>query len=1069
MPKIIINEYLYIEYTCNNGIITVIDAPNVDPKSYSFRKDGTFIFSGKRIGTVDTKTGNYTEFKKPSSSNKKVNASFIATTTEGKNYSSHKKDIDDQVYKKNIRRFRRVPVIPEIVDTKRELHTHFMEVLSGKELLEFIENNGVKYIFVDKSTEEIATLNEDEYTYIINQINNAMINGQKYEDPKYDIIPLEEAKNDSKIISQLQAPSDRQVDFKYLSKGLNVRHGLVNYAVYEYKLKKDITETKEARIEIYYKLLDRCLDILEEQDVEYVEFSYSNAGVMEGIINKARSENNSSNSEGKSRKIEYKFLLASSRNKSEKEYRDNSDSLVDLLPNYPEIAGFDLMSMEAQITSEDKVDNGEICDTLHSKLKYTITRMLAGSTNSTPKPILRLHAGEMINTTNNPNLTLEILSNIEEEIRKEYKTIDGYIDDYLHGRTKPLPPAKLKELNEYYEFIVKAKKEKADKIKELEEECKRDIEEKRIETLQLDIKNIKKVIKEQNEQIKKIKEKIDNVSAKENLNIEEEYAKLNELRAKYKNKGDEVEAQKKLINDTGLTVEELSKYYRLKKELEKKEAQLKKKEDQLERKEENKKILVARNMSPEKFKTLQEEVRKQNILSKLPKMTIKQIKKELTKLNNLSKNFRLRDRFDIRIGHALHFSPDINYFVNLKQFGVVVELCTSSNFSLSNIKDLAKIPYAQYIKHGIPVVVGTDGGGYYLTSLKQEASLINWFFDRRIKKKNSKGNKKPPSSTNNSMFDIFLGEFIGKVSNVQQSEFDNTGLDMDMSIYDYLEDGFKEKSEFGKKYNQAKNKKKLIRDHFIQNFGEDSKSVNTLKREFKDTQAYFVDLISNDIYFDNNELRIISETFDRINEYIANKQFTKAAVVLVSLQGAMNYQIKMEEVLYLMDAYHLDFKKCLTTKEVDKLVIDKVDRDKNNNNNNNNNNPVNSIYEEAINQAPYTKEDPHYQAYRLRTEITKVGEYIKKEAIIPDEKTIAAYKIIEKELLNSYDYEYEWFFDEKYFDIITKTAIGIVCIEDHLNIETELKEIRPFIDNNNYNIDKFIKDYKSELNNNKLR
>ena len=67
MPKIIINEYLYIEYTCNNGQITIIDAPNVDPKSYRFRKDGTFVFSGKKIGKVDTKTGNYTSFNNTSS------------------------------------------------------------------------------------------------------------------------------------------------------------------------------------------------------------------------------------------------------------------------------------------------------------------------------------------------------------------------------------------------------------------------------------------------------------------------------------------------------------------------------------------------------------------------------------------------------------------------------------------------------------------------------------------------------------------------------------------------------------------------------------------------------------------------------------------------------------------------------------------------------------------------------------------------------------------------------------------------------------------------------------------
>ena len=40
------------------------------------------------------------------------------------------------------------------------------------------------------------------------------------------------------------------------------------------------------------------------------------------------------------------------------------------------------------------------------------------------------------------------------------------------------------------------------------------------------------------------------------------------------------------------------------------------------------------------------------------------------------------------------------------------------------------IPYKWYTENGIPVVLGTDGGGMYFTSAKNEASIAETFGGR---------------------------------------------------------------------------------------------------------------------------------------------------------------------------------------------------------------------------------------------------------------------------------------------------------------------------------------------------
>ncbi len=87
----------------------------------------------------------------------------------------------------------------------------------------------------------------------------------------------------------------------------------------------------------------------------------------------------------------------------------------------------------------------------------------------------------------------------------------------------------------------------------------------------------------------------------------------------------------------------------------------------------------------------------------------------------------------IRIGHGLHFSTTYTpeeydeYAELLRRYGVIVEINATSNFTLSNIEDLDKIPYRWYASHGIPMVLATDGAGMYLTDAIQEKIIASIF------------------------------------------------------------------------------------------------------------------------------------------------------------------------------------------------------------------------------------------------------------------------------------------------------------------------------------------------------
>jgi hypothetical protein len=251
----------------------------------------------------------------------------------------------------------------------------------------------------------------------------------------------------------------------------------------------------------------------------------------------------------------------------------------------------------------------------------------------------------------------------------------------------------------------------------------------------------------------------------------------------------------------------------------------------------------------------------------------------------------LADKLNIRIGHGLHFQSTPAYFDLLKHFDVIVEICASSNFALGNVMDLKDMPYKEYEEHGIPFVIGTDGGGFYLTTLKDEAKIAGVFGGDDIiarLKKPPKGVKTTPSTE----------------PTIERD---------DIPTIKELYEGFLHKnatSYFVKEYNKASNKKKYIKQYFKSEYTLDIEEKNLfpqdigeyekVKMEFTRLQAFYHDKVINEVYFSKEQEIIILSTFDKIEEDIKKHKILDAASSIFALQESIKCESRIEKIaLYI--------------------------------------------------------------------------------------------------------------------------------------------------------------------------
>lgn len=316
------------------------------------------------------------------------------------------------------------------IQPKTDLHTHFMEVLSGEEFLGIILEH-IDYIGIDFDGNLCSAYPRKESNP--RDLDNTGISRWYSKD---EILNNKELYNF--IVKQLSLPVDKQVEFEEINKILNRRTALLDLIGYiinqdtinriglserelENAIRKIISDTKA---EIYFDMLIASLSSLKAQGVEYVEFSYSTHTTIQKMHKRL---------EGVDIKgIDFNFLLSENRNAPGSSFREypinpktgepkrNKNSVECNLRNMIKkglVKGFDLMGLENPITAYDYVKDSLEYSSLYDKLEPVLKVLNSFNDNSL---VCRLHAGEReyetdaFDTKSNPEKTLEILDRIVE-------------------------------------------------------------------------------------------------------------------------------------------------------------------------------------------------------------------------------------------------------------------------------------------------------------------------------------------------------------------------------------------------------------------------------------------------------------------------------------------------------------------------------------------------------------------------------------------------------------------------------------------------------------------------------
>lgn len=212
----------------------------------------------------------------------------------------------------------------------------------------------------------------------------------------------------------------------------------------------------------------------------------------------------------------------------------------------------------------------------------------------------------------------------------------------------------------------------------------------------------------------------------------------------------------------------------------------------------------------------------------------------------------------IRIGHGLHITQNEEYLRLLKKFKVIVEINASSNFALKNIKNMKDIPYMWYARNNVPIVLDTDGGGFYLTNGKDEAYIA----------------------------ELFSGKTV--LSNVEQTESRIVNPSFT-----------KPASSYNPNYETPSiNSSNFIELENIRPF-EELGIVDQIRSEYIRMQAFYHDKLINEVYYNLNQLYVINNTLDIIREKIMIQDYENAKNYMIALQVLLGIEIKFEGRIFL--------------------------------------------------------------------------------------------------------------------------------------------------------------------------
>ena len=416
--KLKINEFLYIEILYDGSSIQIVSNGNCSEHVVSLvNVNGKSIIkiNGLPRCTIDLLNGNVT------SNLKVIPTAAVRNYSECFNTKSEDKDflINQVTFNKGV---------SERVQNETELHTHFMEILSGEEYLNIILKH-IDYLGIDYDGNLCRAFPIKNYSP--RELDDTNIAKWLSKD---EILSNKELYN--KLVSQLSLPIDKQVPFTEINKILTRRTALLDLVGY-YNAKTEIDSLNvsnnqfnneirrlcsDAKADIYVEILIKSLDTLKKQGIKYVELSFSTPTTIVKIFERLKNYNISG--------IKFNFLLSENRNADGKSFREyfidvktgeqrrNKKSVecwLEKLIDAGYITGFDLMGAEQEVVPNDYIKGSINNGSLYDKLEIILVKLNKYENNNL---ICRLHAGEFAyNTQNldgksNPERILEIIDDI---------------------------------------------------------------------------------------------------------------------------------------------------------------------------------------------------------------------------------------------------------------------------------------------------------------------------------------------------------------------------------------------------------------------------------------------------------------------------------------------------------------------------------------------------------------------------------------------------------------------------------------------------------------------------------
>ena len=251
--------------------------------------------------------------------------------------------------------------------TKTELHTHLMGMLSAKEFLNLL----VKYS-----------------NYIYWPINKPEDETSKYINSNY-LIESEDA------IEAISIPLGKRKPYEEGLRDLyRNRSELLAFVIRVFARKNNISEEIALQV-VYNDYFNRCLKELVQNGVQYTEISFANEDIIK----------NFKQSEETKGRIKYTFLLCTQR--TNKIGQSVQEKIKRAYENGIAI-GFDFMGMETPLDEDELKETGR--KSYYKKLDAALEILV-----TCPNSVLRIHSGEAFGTEENSEKIFRIIDKIKSD------------------------------------------------------------------------------------------------------------------------------------------------------------------------------------------------------------------------------------------------------------------------------------------------------------------------------------------------------------------------------------------------------------------------------------------------------------------------------------------------------------------------------------------------------------------------------------------------------------------------------------------------------------------------------